>query len=546
MASELLAEFDSFYRNPGNNHTSGLEGSRSDLQLQPLHSDLSLPQSACTVVGTPHHTEDAASNSENSQDSAVLFSKLPPKPQSLDTSGTLAQDLDQWKYRSQKDPSPGMRLRHEIKASSNNIVFVDLGSSKPAVKPQEDRVSAEVLFDFGTMQDYIENDSDEEFGGFESSIEYRPSTLVNLTATTPEPPRDPEECREAYVVPVVDHRRPNLSIVQDRITWDRPLTLMNKSDSQQERNEAIKSSAGKPSPILPKSMDEKIDNPCGDFVESSLSGSPDISPTKGPQIEISASNHTATSPNKLSNAPSSTPQVFSAASTKHGAIALSSQSASRPTNLPPPSVLLPLFPPLFLSFPSDVSNKDLIPPVSSMTQIQNKESTAGSLRQYLALAVVVARIIAGRRVRWKRDSFLAQGMRIGPARSGKIGGMKLVGIDKSETLKEDREVADVVRVWKEKLGRLRSAVTAFNAMKDGPLAAIPEVSERPSVRSAKEAEGAMVAAYPCAICGLKREERVEKVDVNVEDTFGEWWVDHWGHRACKSFWDTHQSDLQQR
>lgn len=40
----------------------------------------------------------------------------------------------------------------------------------------------------------------------------------------------------------------------------------------------------------------------------------------------------------------------------------------------------------------------------------------------------------------------------------------------------------------------------------------------------------------CIICGLKREECVGKVDFEVEDSFGEWWVEYWGYRVCKNFW----------
>ena len=59
-------------------------------------------------------------------------------------------------------------------------------------------------------------------------------------------------------------------------------------------------------------------------------------------------------------------------------------------------------------------------------------------------------------------------------------------------------------------------------------------------------EGTLTAPKACVICGLKREERIPKVDFQVEDSFGEWWVEHWGHRACRNFCHEHESKLKQR
>jgi hypothetical protein len=58
-----------------------------------------------------------------------------------------------------------------------------------------------------------------------------------------------------------------------------------------------------------------------------------------------------------------------------------------------------------------------------------------------------------------------------------------------------------------------------------------------------EADGGIKATKPCVLCGLKRDERVEKVDGVVEDSFGEWWSEHWGHVACRNFWREHRGEL---
>ncbi|KAG7418849.1 hypothetical protein Forpe1208_v002693 [Fusarium oxysporum f. sp. rapae] len=122
-------------------------------------------------------------------------------------------------------------------------------------------------------------------------------------------------------------------------------------------------------------------------------------------------------------------------------------------------------------------------------------------------------------------------------------GMKLAGVDKTQAAREDREAADVVAVWREQVGRLRSAVAAAKSVDKNLSLQVPEISENMQVHTAK-----MVPTAPraCIICGLKRDERVTKVDYEVEDSFGEWWLDHWGHKACKNFWIEHEQKLRQR
>ncbi len=156
------------------------------------------------------------------------------------------------------------------------------------------------------------------------------------------------------------------------------------------------------------------------------------------------------------------------------------------------------------------------------------------------------RIIAGRKLRWKRDTHLSQSMKIGPAHSGKTGGMKLRGMDRTESLREDREVAEALSTWKKQLGDLRAAITMANAEIRGTVLSVPHISDNLHIRGAKIEEGAMTAPKCCFVCGLKREERLEKIDVDVEDSFGEWWTDHWGHLDCRIFWGRHKGSLEQR
>ncbi|TLS31195.1 hypothetical protein PpBr36_03594 [Pyricularia pennisetigena] len=221
--------------------------------------------------------------------------------------------------------------------------------------------------------------------------------------------------------------------------------------------------------------------------------------------------------------------------------------APPPTNIPPPSILLSLFPTLLAT-----PNEALYKPTATQTpavkaRVFSNPATATFLRAYLVLATVAARILAGRKHRWHRDKFLAQGMSISAA-GGKGGGMKLAGVDKTQAAREDREAADVVAVWRAHVGRLRAAVAAAAKEEDGTSHQqqhfkVPEIAEKPVVTTAKNVPTAPKA---CIVCGLKRDERVKGVDFEVEDSFGEWWVDHWGHRACRNFWVQHEAELRQR
>ncbi|KAF2860779.1 hypothetical protein K470DRAFT_299556 [Piedraia hortae CBS 480.64] len=218
-----------------------------------------------------------------------------------------------------------------------------------------------------------------------------------------------------------------------------------------------------------------------------------------------------------------------------------------PTNIPPPSLLLSLFPPSF----TEVNTILLSPlsklPISSTDRIAflSDPATHQYLSSHLQTARVLGHIIAGRKARWKRDIFLSQGMRIG-ASSGK-GGMKLAGIDRAELRKEDREVLDVLALWGAQVGKVRAAVAGANSnarSKGQTIQPPPELSVNMKVTCLAPAEGGFRASRQCALCGLRREERVDKLDVNIEDSFGEWWLDAvLMHTECWAWWRDNRDRL---
>ncbi|KAF2837915.1 hypothetical protein M501DRAFT_1017669 [Patellaria atrata CBS 101060] len=217
-------------------------------------------------------------------------------------------------------------------------------------------------------------------------------------------------------------------------------------------------------------------------------------------------------------------------------------------NIPPPSLLLSLLPPLFTQAQQTLHTLSTLP-AKTKPAILSHPRILEFLRAYLALGVVAARILAGRKMRWKRDGMLAGSMSISAAsgisgKGGGKGGMKIRSIDKFETNKEDREALDVVHAWRGRVGRLRSVVSAAAAL--GVLEArVPEIGERIGVRRLGEEEGGVPGAA-CGVCGLRREERVAGEE-GVLDAFGEWWVEGLGwHKGCWNFWEGQREKLRGR
>lgn len=206
-----------------------------------------------------------------------------------------------------------------------------------------------------------------------------------------------------------------------------------------------------------------------------------------------------------------------------------SQSIVRPTNIPPPSVLLQIIPSLLEEFRLQLDGT-------------KRGSTASKAELVLNLVKTLraaSRIIAGRTLRWKRDTILSQSMKIGPA-SGKSSGMKLSSVSKGESIKEEQEAVGVLEVW-------RHHTSAFNsAIQSSGERPVPVITDKIRVNTATAAQGALKASHACALCGLKRDERLPKLDDDAQDSFGDWWIEHWGHTDCKWFWEENSTRLHQR
>lgn len=223
-----------------------------------------------------------------------------------------------------------------------------------------------------------------------------------------------------------------------------------------------------------------------------------------------------------------------------------------PTMIPPPSVLLNLFVTLL-----DEIAASFLRPVSALSTHERHDmldtpDTLTFFQAYCKVGTVFAHVLAGRRLRWKRDKILAQSMSIGHATSGRSSGMKLTGLDKGESVREDRDALDALKAWKAQAGRFRSILSSYSAtaashqavQRGESLPALPEMAETMPVRIVKAAEGGITALHPCGLCGLKRDERVSKIDSAIQDSFGEWWLDNARmHVTCWSFWHSQSQTL---
>jgi hypothetical protein len=128
------------------------------------------------------------------------------------------------------------------------------------------------------------------------------------------------------------------------------------------------------------------------------------------------------------------------------------------------------------------------------------------------LSRVAGRIIAGRRRRTKAL----------PA-NGRSGSMKLAaGGSRAifEAQREDREVKETCRLWKEGMGRIKAAMGEV----------VPELKD--------ERRGPAIGGPTCKLCRLGKTELIPDLREKKE-RIGFWDAEWGGHGSCRAFWDKH-------
>ena len=385
----------------------------------------------------------------------------------------------------------------------------------------------------------------DDFGGFEDPTQEISQDLKladissGVTATTES--NDRPESSRSKGLSKTSHQRSRSLQQQDQRDPYAGLDSLGKVEKPPATRREVKAvqpptSQAKPEPILVDengpSMEDDWDEWSPDPVINAKIAK-EQPQKRAPTVKAKAIQHSRSSSEPVENA---VPRSQSRSRNKQ----VEEPSKLPPSNVPPPSILISLVCSLVEKLPTQIEAA-----MQAFTETDgSNQALEKALRQCLAALRVAARIVAGRKVRWKRDTHLSQSMSIGPA--GKSGGMKLSGVDRSEIKREDREVAEFVQVWQKKLGSIRKALAMVNSHIAGKPLSIPDIAQMMLIKTLKQADGGVTAPKSCILCGIKRDERVDKVDLDVFDSFGEWWVDHWGHSECRNFWNEHERYLQQR
>jgi hypothetical protein len=384
--------------------------------------------------------------------------------------------------------------------------------SQPPPQPTEQKrqrapiVKVEKCADPSVLFDAEDDFDDDDFGDFEGDQDPKVTSQAPVTSIVP---------TSALVDLLGDM---SVSQLQPSTTSTRDEVTVKKASKQPEAAKRSSNSgfgkAFKPrqQPPAPAPTEQNDDNGWDEFDDWEASiptKASNKSINKPAPVQTTATTNTSLAPEPILSSTAADPQP----------------GELPPTNVPPPGMLLSLFPTLFAEAQEKLFKPMAAQPLPMRNKLMAEPATIDYLRGYLILANVAAHIVAGRKLRWKRDQHLSQGMRIGPASSRATSGMKLTGIDKGENMKEEREVSDVVRHWKEQVGRLRHVVSGINQIKADTLDRGPDLQETMPVKTLKQSEGGIPARTPCMLCGLKREERVTAVDIATDDSFGEWWID---------------------
>jgi hypothetical protein len=200
----------------------------------------------------------------------------------------------------------------------------------------------------------------------------------------------------------------------------------------------------------------------------------------------------------------------------------------RPSNIPPPTILLQLLPQVFQS-------------LQSLAQTSPSASSDSLATSIIQVFTVSARLLAGRQLRPKRDTYLSQSVRIGPSTPGsRSGGMKLTSLNKSELLHSEREAATVCDAWSSSTHIFAGIISQSEHRRPWM-----HLNVNMAVRNGP-GYGTLEAREPCVLCGIRREERIAGVDFDADDVFGEYWTEGWGHSDCRAFWYTYRGCLGQR
>ncbi|RMJ22049.1 hypothetical protein PHISP_07085 [Aspergillus sp. HF37] len=379
--------------------------------------------------------------------SADLFAEFGPGSTSTQASGHSRQESN----RSQANSLiPDLEAPQEFPSANPWSVNPPPRKAQHSDRPhalgnQPPQRDDNVLFD--ATVETVSNDGSEDWGEFESA-ETLPAQS-QPTCHTQEPDRGPNLIDSLSI----EDEAPSVGVTSRNATTG-----------------SAQAKTGHPAPAnrVEAPQDESFDD-WGEFIDGPLSRpSTQAAGKKVPEKRMVGEGQSRSIAPAKSESGISKPQ---SKSTDHA-----STAQIRPTNIPPPSVLLQMFLQLFEQLGREARAK------------RNTQDNAAleDTAIYVACSLkTTARVVAGRTLRWKRDSILSQSMRIGPARSGKPGGMKLNTVNKNENVKEQQEAVDVLAMWRDRTALFNSVLQASGQRP------IPVIAENARVTTATSAQGAI-------------------------------------------------------
>lgn len=528
MSQDLLAEFGDFTikDTPSQNYTT------TQIQHYPLQSNHGSNTYQAQPSTIQPQTQDDTPWDDDDDDFGD-FEEPEPQPQHIQ----IPQNKPPTPPAKDVKPAPKAAPKPEPKPVSKAAPPPVKKSSGPPVPlkkatkasqlPSNHPMAgfADILFDADEYDEFEDADvvgswgDEDDFGDFETSE----TPIVSSKPPKP-PPTQPKTVKPSPV--------PVSSSAVDLLGWDDPVET---TSTTTQRSTPASVAKPKVSPRKPP-----VTRPAAVSRQSSVLSNDDA----WDDFEISQPQQ-PTQPSSQTTTSEETPRIQLPTDILGDLTTIPITTGVAPSNIPPPSVLLSIFGPVLTSLALQFLQPLSSLPSAPKSHFLSSPATKSFLASYITLTHVLGHVLAGRKSRWKRDKHLAQSMSIGPATSGRSGGMKLTGLDKSEAGREDTEAQVVLSVWREQAGRLKTAVTGASV--HGVKLAVPELGDVLPVRVAKASEAAITSTQACALCGLKREERVAKVDVAVEDSFGEFWVEGTNmHRSCLRFWEVFKTRLMSR
>ncbi|KAK6360850.1 hypothetical protein TWF730_006966 [Orbilia blumenaviensis] len=210
---------------------------------------------------------------------------------------------------------------------------------------------------------------------------------------------------------------------------------------------------------------------------------------------------------------------------------LTSPNHLHPSNPPQPPAIHKLLPLLTTHLLSPQQFLTRLKPLSypAKQRLLNSVKVKEAFRAVILVSYVVARVIAGKKVRGRRNY---GGKVLSPSSSNAIGGG-----GKGEAMKDEREIAECVREYNEILGSLRAVARGIAGVAVIDLGVEMAVSSSSVSVGKKGGLGAGKGEF-CWLCGLLSTDRVVKLKEGGDDGFEgvAEWVVGWGHRGCWLWW----------